>query len=196
MSLIYARHGETKLNGKAGGSEERLRGWLPVDLTPKGQDQAHALAQTLKGVNHASFHSSDLPRAIQTASIISKHVGRDHAPTNALRDWHTGDLAGQKFADVKDHLHYLIDHPEESAPNGEPLNSYLSRFVPFVKELVESPDTHLVVGHARGTQVLKALADNNGKWISGETLKDKPVTEPGQSIMIARDWTMTPDHKS
>lgn len=190
--MIFLRHGETNLNGPPGSSQERLRGWLPADLTPKGHKQAQAAAENLKGIPIASFHSSDLPRAAETASHVTNAIGMPATHTFNLRDWNTGDLAGQKFPDVKDHLFHLIDNPDTPAPNGESLNTYIQRFVPFVKSLVESPDTHLVVGHARGTQVLRALADNNGEWITPKPLKDKPVTDPGQSLIISPDWSTIP----
>jgi broad specificity phosphatase PhoE len=195
MSLIYVRHGETNLNGPAGSSEERLRGWLPADLTPKGIKQAQATAETLKGIQPSSFHTSDLPRAIQTADHISKVIGMPANPTFNLRDWHTGDMAGQRFPDIKDQLFHHMDNPDEPAPNGEALNSYLGRFLPFVKQLVEDKDPHLVVGHARGTQVLHALSAGNGQFLHPEVLKGKPAVDPGGVMIISHDWTMTPDHK-
>lgn len=190
--LIYVRHGETNLNGKSGASEERLRGWLPVDLTSNGIKQAEKAGGDLKGIDPTSFHTSDLPRTIHTSNIIGKTIGMKATPTFSLRDWNTGDLAGKKFDDVKDQLFHYIDHPDESTPNGEPLNTYLERFVPFIKSLVESPDTHLAVGHARGSQVISGLAQSNGEWIHPGPLKDKPIINPGQFMIISPDWTTIP----
>src|SRR6266536_3144691 len=127
MALIYVRHGETKLNKDSG---ERLRGWLPVDLNEKGVQQAKDAAEKLQGVKPSTFTSSDLNRAVQTAVPIGAALGMKATPKFELRDWHTGDLAGQKTDDVIPEIHRLIDNPDESAPNGEPLNSYLDRFVP------------------------------------------------------------------
>jgi broad specificity phosphatase PhoE len=190
--LIYIRHGETNLNGPSGSSEERLRGWLPAPLTPKGIKQAQDIAETLKGVFPKTFHTSDLPRAIETAGHVGKTIGMNATPTFNLRDWHTGDMAGQRFPDVKDQLFHHIDNPHETTPNGEPLQSYLDRFIPFVKGLVESPDTHLVIGHARGTQVLHGLAQGNGEWINQDPLKEKPIVDPGQTLIVSSDWSTIP----
>jgi broad specificity phosphatase PhoE len=116
-------------------------------------------------------------------------------PKFELRDWHTGDLAGQKFDDVKEVLHGLIDHPDETAPNGEPLNAFLGRFVPYVKSLVESPDLHVAVGHARGSQVLHSLANRNGESFDRMPLKEKPALEPGSTLFISPDWSTLPELK-
>lgn len=193
--LIYIRHGETNLNGPAGSSEERLRGWLPADLTPKGRKQAQAAADQLQGLQPATFHTSDLPRAMETAGILSSGVGgMQPTPTFALRDWNTGQLAGQKFPDVKDQLFHYMDHPDEVVPGGESLNTYLQRFIPFVKGLAQDSQPHLVVGHARGTQVIHGLAAGNGDWIHPGPLKDKPVIEPGERMIVTPDWTTIPSH--
>jgi broad specificity phosphatase PhoE len=192
MSLLYLRHGQTKLNKDSG---ERLRGWLPVDLDEKGQAQAKQAAEQLKGVQPATFHTSDLQRAIQTAQPVEQAIGMKAIPTFSLRDWNTGDLAGQKFEDVKDVLHSLIDNADQPAPNGESFNSYAGRFVPFVKSLVESPETHLVVGHARGSQILHSLANRNGQDFDRLPLKEKPALGPGQMLMISPDWSTLPNLK-
>ena len=96
---------------------------------------------------------------------------------------------------MKHHLNYLIDNPDELAPNGESLNTYLNRTVGFVKKLVESPETNLVVGHARGTQVIHALANNNGELINPKFLKDKPTIGPGETLIVSPDWTTVPKAK-
>lgn len=190
--LTYIRHGETNLNGPAGSSQERLRGWLPADLTPKGVRQVNHTGESLKGLKPASFHTSDLPRAMETADIVGKNLGIKATPTFNLRDWNTGYLAGQKFTDVKDELFHYIDHPDETVQGGEPLRAYLERFVPFVSKLIQDSDNHLVVGHARGTQVIHALADNNGQWINEKPLKEKPIVDPGQVMIVSPDWSVTP----
>src|SRR5437762_5901835 len=136
MSLLYLRHGETQLN-KGGDSGERLRGWLPADLDKNGVQQSHDAAARLKGISPKTFSTSDLPRALQTAEPVGKALGMKAEPKFELRDWNTGDLAGQTFHDVKPVLHDLIDNPDKPAPNGETLNEFLGRFVPYVKSLVE-----------------------------------------------------------
>jgi broad specificity phosphatase PhoE len=115
-------------------------------------------------------------------------------PTFALRDWNTGVLAGHRFPDVKDQLFYYMDHPDETVPEGESLNTYLQRFIPFTKDLAESPDTHLVVGHARGTQVIHGLAAGGGDWIHPGPLKNKPIIDPGDRMIVTSDWTTIPSH--
>ena len=192
MSLIYLRHGETKLNRDSG---ERLRGWLPVDLNEKGREQAKEAASQLASIKPASFSTSDLQRATQTADTVAPSVGMKAEPRTELRDWNTGDLAGQEVGKVLPQLHHLIDHPEVSAPGGEPLAQYLQRFFPYVKSLIESPDLHLVVGHARGSQIIHSAANRGGQGFDHLPLKEKPALGPGQMLYVAQDWSTLPELK-
>jgi broad specificity phosphatase PhoE len=196
MMLVYIRHGATALN--KGGSEERLRGWLPVPLSDLGRQQAHTTAKKLS-MDPASFESSDLPRALQTAQIVSHHLESPFTPNAAIRDWNTGELAGQKVDDVMPMLKFLIANPDESAPGGEPLNAYLDRFVPAMRKKVADPGVHLVVGHARGATILEGIADPNG-GVGGEIsptfLLERPRVKPGGILIVNKDWRTSVDNPS
>ena len=190
--LIYVRHGKTSLNQSGG--DERLRGWLPVPLSPEGHKQAQKagmrLAQQLPGPPN-SFVTSDLHRAMQTAAHISQSIGVQAKPDQNIRDWNTGDLAGEKVTEVLPKLKDLVHHPDEPAPGGEPLNTYLSRFVPEMKKKVNDPGIHLVVGHARGSAILEGIASpvgGKGVDIDKKFLLERPQLQPGGIMIIGKDW--------
>jgi len=189
--LIYVRHGDTAFN--AGGTEERLRGWLPVPLTPKGEQSANRAGQRLRGLEPNTFATSDLHRAAQSAHIIGQQIGQPPDPDPALRDWNTGDLAGRKFEDVKETIFHLIDHPDKSAPGGESINEYLTRFIPAMRTKVEDPGVHLVVGHARGGMVLQGIASPEGgvgQDLDKQFLKTRPNFSPGDMLTFQPTWKM------
>ena len=189
--LVYVRHGKTALN--LGGSKETLRGWLPVPLTPEGRQQAKDAGQQLKGIRPDTFTSSDLPRAMETAHLVGKAIGHAASPDTNIRDWNTGDLAGKKFTDVKDHLMHLVDHPDEPAPHGESLNSYLNRFVPAMKSRINDPGIHLVVGHARGASVLEGIASpvgGVGQDVDKAFVKARPTTQPGEILHVPANYDL------
>lgn len=188
--LIYVRHGKTDLN--KGGNEERLRGWLPVPLTRQGEQQAHDAGEQLS-LRPDTFQNSDLHRAQQSADIIGSHLGMTPTPDPNIRDWNTGDLAGQKVTDVLPTLKHLIAKPDQPAPNGESLDSYLARFVPAMRALVESPGTHLVVGHARGASVLEGIAspvNGQGGALDNRFLQERPRLQPGGVMTIDPQWNI------
>lgn len=190
--LIYARHGKTSHN--AGGSEEKLRGWLPLPLTPEGRAQAKAAGKRLKGLQPTTFTSSDLPRAMETAGIVGNELGVQPTPDPAIRDWNTGEMAGHKVSDVKDYLFHYIDHPDEVVPGGESLNSYLDRFVPAMRARINDSGVHLVVGHARGATILQGIASpvgGKGQGIDPKYLKQRPDVGPGEVLAVPPSWNLT-----
>src|SRR5258708_5546906 len=190
--LVYLRHGATSLN--KGGKEERLRGWLPVPLSELGQQQAHAAGKRLKKLlphGPDTFAASNLRRAIETAKIVGEETGFNATLDPALRDWNTGKFAGQKVTDVLPQLQGLIHTPEVSAPDGEPLNAYLHRFVPAMRAKVADPRIHLVVGHARGATILEGIASPVG-GVGGDIdkafLLARPRVQPGGLLIIGKTW--------
>lgn len=178
-----------------GGSEERLRGWLPVPLSPLGVKQVHEsaakFAQVIGGAPIKSSTTSDLRRALQSADILTQHTGIQFQPNTNLRDWNTGDLAGQKVVDVLPQLQHFIKNPTKSTPNGEPLQDYLNRFVPDVKGKVNDDGVHLVLGHARGATILEGVASPVG-GVGGDVdpryLLERPRVQPGGILVINNRW--------
>src|SRR5215213_2410221 len=71
-TLLLARHGETAWN-----SEGRWQGHTDIALSPRGREQAVALAGRLQRLGHAvaRIRSSDLGRARETAEIVARTLG-------------------------------------------------------------------------------------------------------------------------
>ncbi|WP_283679389.1 histidine phosphatase family protein [Lentilactobacillus sp. Marseille-Q4993] len=65
MKLFLTRHGETNLNLK-----RKFYGSLDVPIDNKGFEQANELADKLRSVRVETCYTSELQRAIQTATII------------------------------------------------------------------------------------------------------------------------------
>lgn len=166
-----------------------------MPLAPRGVQQVHEsatrLAQVLGGAPIQSATVSDLRRALQSADILTQHLGFTFQPNSNLRDWNTGDLAGQKVTDVLPQLQHFIQNPQKSTPNGEPLQNYLDRFVPDVKEKVNAPGIHVVVGHARGATILEGIASPVG-GVGGDVdprfLLERPQVQPGGILVINPHW--------
>lgn len=192
------RHGATSLN--KGGNEERLRGWLPVPLSPKGEAQAQYSANRLLKVlpvAPTTARASDLHRTLQTKDIVGKTLGINITPDSRVRDWNTGDMAGQKVTDVLPLMRHLIKNPDEPAPGGESVNDYRGRFEPLMRELVASPGVHLVVGHARGATLLQGMADpegGKGGDIPVSFLLNRPTVKPGGILIINSKWDTKVDN--
>ncbi len=94
-TIYLVRHGETEWNKKG-----ILQGWLDSPLTEVGIKQAQLLSEKLATLNIGSVYSSDLGRAIHTASILapSKPILKDAR----LREIYLGEWQGQEISNLND----------------------------------------------------------------------------------------------
>jgi broad specificity phosphatase PhoE len=195
--LIAVRHGQTALN-KGTSDGEKSRGWLPIPLTKEGvadmADTAHDLSP-LEGSIDGGLHSSDLVRAVQSAHEVGRALNMEIQPTERLRDWNLGDLAGHSISSILPATHHLIDHPDVSAPNGEPYQSFLDRAVPFLRQLVEDDKTHIGVMHNRTMTLLHALTKTGGDGPDVDTLKQPGPVKPSGLMIVTPDWQVGYLHK-
>ncbi|GGK88968.1 phosphatase [Sphaerisporangium melleum] len=91
--LILLRHGETEWS-----RDRRHTGRTDLPLTPRGEDQARALAPALKGVTFSLVLSSPARRARTTAEL----AGLSGAETDPeLWEWDYGGYEGITTADIR-----------------------------------------------------------------------------------------------
>lgn len=185
--LIVVRHGRTNLNEDG---KEKMRGWLPVPLTVEGMQQSAETAvdlAELKGDVYA-LYTSELVRAVQSATEVAQVLEMEIEPRKELMDWDTGDLAGESVESNLPLIHYHIDHPTKALPGGESYQDVLDRAVPFLKELVESEEICIAVTHNRIVTLLKALTGSKGEKPDPKILKAKAPIEPSGIMMVNSDW--------
>ncbi len=89
MNLILVRHGETQLN-----LEGRAIGNNPVGLNARGRLQALRAAEALVSFVPVALYTSPLPRALETAAIISQRLGVEVCPRDNLKETDVGLLDG------------------------------------------------------------------------------------------------------
>lgn len=96
MTLFLVRHGEIPSNVNkiyAGASNERL--------TARGELQAKAVAGKLTRYNIHALYSSPVKRALQTAEIIGKAVGKDVVIDDAFREIEMGHWEGRSEMEIE-----------------------------------------------------------------------------------------------
>jgi 2,3-bisphosphoglycerate-dependent phosphoglycerate mutase len=101
-TLILLRHGESDWNQK-----NLFTGWVDVDLTPKGEDEAARGGDLLReaGLLPEVVHTSLLRRAIRTAQIALDTADRHWIPVKRswrLNERHYGALQGKDKTQVRD----------------------------------------------------------------------------------------------
>ena len=133
-NLVLVRHGESTSN-----LANVFTGWLDVPLSPRGEEEAHAVAEKLRGYHFDAAYSSDLIRAERTLDIIVARPAWATIPVHhaaALRERMYGDLQGLNKAETA--LKYgqgQVDIWRRSyavpPPGGESLQQTQARVVPF-----------------------------------------------------------------
>lgn len=111
MKLVLTRHGESQWN-----LENRFTGWVDVDLTDKGKEEAKKGGQTLKelGLTFDVAYTSYQKRAIKTLNLFLEELDLLWIPVNKswrLNERHYGALQGlnkaetaEKYGDEQVHI--------------------------------------------------------------------------------------------
>jgi 2,3-bisphosphoglycerate-dependent phosphoglycerate mutase len=99
-TLVLLRHGESQWN-----LENRFTGWVDVDLSPKGLEEAHAAGRTLKqhGFTFDVAYTSTLKRAIRTLWITLDEMDLMWLPVHhswRINERHYGALQGLNKAEM------------------------------------------------------------------------------------------------
>jgi 2,3-bisphosphoglycerate-dependent phosphoglycerate mutase len=101
-TLILLRHGQSEWNEK-----DLFTGWIDVDLTPRGEDEAKGAGRALRaaGVMPTIVHTSLLTRAIRTANLCLEQLGALWIPVRRswrLNERHYGDLQARNKAETRE----------------------------------------------------------------------------------------------
>src|SRR5689334_7412361 len=95
MRLYFVRHGESEANDA---NRFSTKSDDYHSLTPKGETQAHALAEILRPITFTEIYASPMLRARKTAEILNAPHGLEIQITPALREHDAGDLDGRSDA--------------------------------------------------------------------------------------------------
>lgn len=137
--LIIFRHGQSAWN-----LENKFTGWVDVELTDKGIQEAKSAGEKLKPFEFDYAYASDLKRAQNTLKVAMEVAGKS-APTTfdkALNERMYGDLQGldktataQKYGDEQ--VKIWRRSFDIAPPNGESLKDTAARVIPYFKAEIE-----------------------------------------------------------
>ncbi len=165
--LILLRHGESQWN-----VENRFTGWVDVDITSKGEDEARKAGIALKDYPIDMLFTSALLRAIRTADIALQSAGKGMIPTQRsekLNERHYGDLQGLNKDEVgkqfgTDQLKIWRRSYDTPPPNGESLKMTQERVLPYFHEqiipVLKEGKNVLITAHGNSLRALIAELDN------------------------------------
>lgn len=159
--LVLFRHGQSQWN-----LENKFTGWVDVELSSKGIEEARQAGTKLKGYHFDYAYASDLKRAQITLQLALESAG--HAPlqpihNKALNERMYGDLQGlnkeetaQKYGSEQVKVwRRSFDVPP---PNGESLKDTADRVIPyFESEIVpklKSGKNIVIAAHGNSLRAL------------------------------------------
>lgn len=175
MSVIFlVRHGESKAN-IAGNV---LCGWLDVELTDRGKEQAFALARRLSMEGIVAVYSSDLKRALWTAGKIAEACCAELRIEPGLREINYGSWEGLSQGEIEkacDEWRQMLqrrrsDAANFKAPNGEAFSEFAERVITTFERVAEChPDQRIaIVAHKMTNRVIlcHALGISPNLWFT------------------------------
>lgn len=138
MELILIRHGETEWNNLG-----RVQGVSDIELNETGITQAKQLASSLCDKDISAVYSSDLKRAVTTASAVAQSHGLEVRVEPALREMDQGRFEGMFFMKIKENHQDLLDvwknSPETvKLPGGECLGDVQIRAFEALKSIASN----------------------------------------------------------
>jgi broad specificity phosphatase PhoE len=148
ITLWFARHGLTVWN-----IEKRYQGHSDAPLNPAGLAQAEALADRLASEKLHAIFSSDLQRAVQTASSIAVRHPLSVSTEPRLREANFGLFEGLRYKEIVDQYPMMAKNwfadPEQPPQGGEKLSEVAARVGSCVDDLIagHAGKRLLLVGH-------------------------------------------------
>lgn len=188
--LYLVRHGESDWNvlGLTQGQADVPR------LTARGRAQARAAAETIRadvlarGVTVAVVRTSDLQRAVQTATILADVLGAPVVHDERLREQHLGALEGRPYSETwaAAERHDWSD-PDRAVGGGESPRRLRARLAAALDAVAPSGATVLV---SHGEAARAAVAHLSGVDPRHPTWVDVPngavlrVADGGLPLML------------
>ena len=165
--LILLRHGQSQWN-----LENRFTGWVDVPLSPRGEEEARAAGQKLRGRRIDEVFTSVLKRAIDTVTLALEAAGIGPLPIvrdAALNERMYGDLQGLDKGEAArrfgaDQVKLWRRSYDVQPPGGESLADTAARVLPYWRDRIlpelRAGKNILVGAHGNSLRALVMHLDN------------------------------------
>lgn len=165
--LVIIRHGQSEWN-----KANRFTGWVDVDLSEKGVEEAHHAATLLKDYKFDKAYTSVLKRATRTLEIILNDTDQTAIPvihSEKLNERMYGDLQGKNKDEMREEygeeqVHIWRRSYDVAPPNGESLKDTAERVLPYFEEKIvpdlRSGKNILISAHGNSLRALIMKIEN------------------------------------
>lgn len=185
--VIFIRPGETQWN-----KDGRWQGHVAVPLNAHGRMQAERLAKFVRNTGIAILYTSDLRRALDTATILANALGLQTIPDERLRERHIGIWQGLTQEEVEAwypvEFQKLRNNPNEfQVPGGESRREVMKRMKAAFDDIIARNDETIgIVTHTTAIRALLGTLMPDMDVLSME-FSNMSVT----SMMLDGDWRIT-----
>lgn len=168
--LVIVRHGQSQWN-----LENRFTGWIDIDLSPKGVEEAKSAGKKLVGYKFDKAFTSALTRAQRTLDIILEEIDQKGIPVEkdkALNERMYGDLQGLNKDETRhkfgaEQVHIWRRSYDIAPPNGESLKDTAARVMPYWNEKIvpelSNGRSILISAHGNSLRALVMHLENLSK---------------------------------
>lgn len=185
--VFLVRHGATLWN-----KEKRAQGHADIDLNDEGHKQAAAVATELAHHHLDAVYSSDLKRALDTATAIAAAHGLEVQIDPDLREIDQGDWEGLTTDEIRARWPDLWgpNRHYNARPGGESPQQVKTRALRALGRAVEAhPDGTIAVVSHGGTI----------RWLSAEALgyddyRSRRIRGLGNGAVVSVDAELAGDH--
>lgn len=160
-TLVVIRHGQSEWN-----KANKFTGWVDVELSEKGEAEAHEAGTNLKDFKFDRAFTSGLKRAANTLNIVLSEIGQSDIPltaNTALNERHYGDLQGKDKNETREEfgeeqVHIWRRSYDIAPPNGESLKDTRERVIPYfekeIKPYLEKGENVIISAHGNSLRAL------------------------------------------
>jgi probable phosphoglycerate mutase len=187
-SVLYlVRHGETQLN-----ADGMTRGWANPPLNDAGRKEAADAADELANRGITLIVTSDLTRAVETATIIGEKINAQVVVDPGLRPWGFGpEIEGKNSVEVAPQIEHYARNPDErpagSYPDGqlpETFNQYRKRIFTAIEKIQNTypSGATAIVTHYRTFKALESRTE--GHDVDVDTFIARAPDNPGSVYVL------------
>lgn len=157
-----------------------------VDLSEQGIEQAVLLANRLKDLPLDALYSSNLIRAVHTASIVNEYHNLKHEIREGIKEIDFGAMTGHDNAYIREqYAQFLLENAKMTEdlpyPEGENGQDVVVRAIPVLEEILQSgKENVLVITHGGVVRALTAHLlgmDLSKKGMFGAALEHTSITQ-------------------